>query len=101
MFKGQIKESSFLFQKTTWYVYNKMSQWARTMKPTLRNAKHYVLFLWRCPNLNNEIPSWMSRQFILTHAWIIKNWNGIISKTTREDKGFLLDYCTVSGAELP
>lgn len=60
---------------------------------------HTVLFLWRCPKLNIEIPStWMSRQLVLTHAWIIKNWNGIISKT--RDKGLLLDYCT-SGAGLP
>lgn len=98
MFKEQIKENSFSSKRqhdmfTTRWVS------ARTMKSTLRNAKHCVLFLWRCPKLNIEIPStWMSRQLVLTHAWIIKNWNGIISKT--RDKGLLLDYCT-SGAGLP
>lgn len=98
MFKEQIKENSFSSKRqhdmfTTRWVS------ARTMKSTLRNAKHCVQFLWRCPKLNIEIPStWMSRQLVLTHAWIIKNWNGIISKT--RDKGLLLDYCT-SGAELP
>lgn len=97
MFKEQIKENSFSSKRqhdmlTTRWVS------ARTMKSALRNAAHCVLFLWRCPKLNNEIPSsWMSRQLVLTHAWIIKNWNGIISKT--RDKGLLLDYCT-SGAGL-
>lgn len=98
MFKEQIKENSFSSKRqhdmlTTRWVS------ARTMKSALRNAAHCVLFLWRCPKLNIEIPStWMSRQLVLTHAWIIKNWNGIISKT--RDKGLLLDYST-SGAGLP
>lgn len=97
MFKEQIKENSFSSKRqhdmfTTRWVS------ARTMKSALRNAAHCAIFmaLSKAKHWNPRL-TWMSRQFVLTHAWIIKNWNGIISKT--RDKGLLLDYCT-SGAGL-
>lgn len=94
MFKEQIKENSFSSKRQ-----HDMSQCAdNEINVAERQALCAIFMALSKAKQWNPRLTWMSRQFVLTHAWIIKNWNRIISKT--RDKGLLLDYCT-SGAGLP